>query len=220
MIFHAFFIRPEAGEETRGYLHGGLFIDFIGQKPAPVFRLLSFDVLIFLVDFVMLALIIERVKTAGPKDPTTSNITQRTTDAGTTSPDQPQADGQDHDAEERGVMRDTESPDTSNDSTSGALSVADIDEDVNNERTTLLADPGESSSPQTSRGGHPLDSLSSGQAVIVDMGFLGTIRDQWQYSTTPRRPTGYVPSPETATFLRQRFGLQVGTDGRIARVDR
>lgn len=218
MIFHAFFVHPEAGESTRGYLHGGLFIDFIGQKPAPVFRLLSFDMLIFLVDFVMLALIIERVKTAGSNDSAPS-----TAQAGTTTGEsdaQPSSDRQDHDAEERGVMRDTENMVDTNGTAASASSVADVDEDLNNERTTLLADPGESTSRQTPRGGHPLDAFSAGQTVIMDMGFLDTIRDQWRYSTTPRRQTGYVPTPETATFLRQRFGLQVGTDGRIVRVDR
>lgn len=215
MIFHAFFIRPEAGESTRGYLHGGLFIDFIGQKPAPVFRLLSFDLLIFLVDFVMLALIVERVKTAG-KPPSTTDTTN--TDSAT-STEQPDSERQDHDAEERGVIREPEN--TSPSDTPSTSPVAEIDEDVNNERTTLLADPGETSSAQTPRGGHPLDSYSSGQAVIMEMGFFSTIRDQWRYSTTPRRPTtGYVPTPETATFLRQRFGLQVGADGRIVRVGR
>lgn len=218
MIFHAFFIHPEAGENTRGYLHGGLFIDFIGQKPAPVLQLLLFDVLIFLVNFVMLALIVERVKTAGPSD-VSSSTAQANTDTGANGA-QPSSDRQDHDAEERGVMRGTETAADANGTTASALSVADVDEDLNNERTTLLADPGESASGQTLRSGHPLDAFSTGQTVIMDMGFLETICDQWRYSTTPRRETGYVPTPETATFLRQRFGLQVGTDGRIVRVDR
>lgn len=219
MIFHAFFIRPEAGEDTRGYLHGGLFIDFIGQQPAPAFRLLAFDVLIFVVDFIMLALIVERVKTAGPKDPSPLNTTQTSTSTGTGS-GQPGPDPQDHDAEERGVVRDTENSADSHTSTAGISAVADTDEDVDNERTTLLADPGENSSGRTPRGGHPLDFVSTGQTVIMEMNFWDTMRDQWRYTTTPRRPTGYVPSTETATFLRQRFGLQVGTDGRIVRVDR
>lgn len=216
MIFHAFFVQPEAGENTRGYLHGGLFIDFIGQKPVPVFRLLSFDMLIFVVDFVMLALIIERVKTAGTNDASSSQA-QANADAGGSSA-QHSSDRQDHDAEERGIMRDDENAVGANATVASAPSVADVDEDLHTERTTLLADPGEGTSGQAPRGGHPLDSFSAGQTVIMDMGFLETIRDQWRYSTTPRRQTGYGPTPETATFLRQRFGLQVGTDGRIVRV--
>lgn len=220
MIFHAFFIRPEAGEDTRGYLHGGLFIDFIGQKPVPVFRLLSFDVLILLVDFIMLALIVERVKTAGANAVAPPNTTNSTTNTDATT-DQP--DRQDHDAEERGVGRGNENTSDSDNFTPDNRNpspIASIDDDVNEERTTLLAEPDDGSSGHSPRGAHPLDRYASGQKIILEMSFFHTLRDQWQYSTTPRRPTGYVPSPETATFLRQRFGLQVGADGRIVRVDR
>lgn len=221
MILHAFFVRPEAGEATRGYLHGGLFIDFIGQTPVSVPRLLSFDILILLVDFVMLALIVERVKTVGKTatSPTTTAAANPNNDTDTA-----QSEGQDHDAEERGVIQNNENADELNslepDHTSTpSPPLPDIDDDLHDERTTLLADPGEGISARGPRGGHPLDSFSSGQAVIMEMGFLTTIRDQWHYTTTPTRPVGYVPSPETATFLRQRFGLQVGTDGRIVRID-
>lgn len=220
MFFHALVIHPQAGEETRGYLHGGLFIDFIGQKPVPVLRLLCFDILIFLIDLIMLALIIERVKTATPTSPPASNTAQSTTN---TDSNAAQPGNQDHDAEERGMMRGTDETNAEESDTTTPPPIAEIDDDVNDERTTLLAEPGESDSVNT-RDGHPLDTFSAGQAVILDMGLLSTIRDQWKYSvTTTQRPagsTGYGPSPQTATFLRQRFGLQIGTDGRLVRVDR
>lgn len=216
ILFHAFIINPEAGEATRGYLHGGVFIDFIGQKPVPVFQLISFDILIFLVDFLMLGLIIERVKTAAlnPSSTTTTATASSTNaDASTETGETGQAEGQDHDAEERGIVRGTEEADAD---ISTTPPVIEIDDDVNDERTTLLADPDDNTA---SRDSHPLDSFSSGVAVIMEMGFFTTIRNQWVYSTRPQRPAGYVPSSETATFLRQRFGLQVGTDGRIVRVN-
>ncbi|KAJ5797619.1 uncharacterized protein N7503_006915 [Penicillium pulvis] len=215
ILFHAFIINPEAGEATRGYLHGGVFIDFIGQKPVPAFRLISFDILIFLVDFLMLGLIIERVKTAAlnPSSTTTTTTTASTNAEAGEAGESGQTEGQDHDAEERGVVRGTEEADAD---ISTTPPVIEIDDDVNDERTTLLADPDDNAA---SRDGHPLDSFSSGVAVIMEMGFFTTIRNQWVYSTRPQRPTGYVPSSETATFLRQRFGLQVGTDGRIVRVN-
>jgi hypothetical protein len=235
MIFHASFVRPEAGEETRGYLHGGIFIDFIGQTPVSVYRLLSFDVLIFLLDFVMLALVIERVKINGPRTPrpatsTTTADTNTSTDTviGTETGDaeahtQTQTQAQDHDAEERGVLR----PDETNDLSTPTRNSPDsqlhssIDEEVDEERTTLLADPSDMESGVSARGSHPMDTYASGEAVILEMSFLGTLRDQWRHTTTPARPTtSFVPSPETANFLRQRFGLQVGTDGRIERVNR
>ncbi|KAJ5161175.1 hypothetical protein N7492_006567 [Penicillium capsulatum] len=218
MIFHAFVTHPEAGEATRGYLHGGLFIDFIGQRPAPLLWLLSFDVLILLVDFVMLALVIERVKMTASTSGTTSSATENTNTSTDPNPSRPE-DRQDHDAEERGVIRGDEEVESSSapGSTLNASPGLNIDEDVHDERTTLLADPDAGSA---SRGGHPLDSFVSGQAVIMDMGFWHTIRDQWRHSSTPRRPAGYTPSPEAAAFLRQRLGLQVGTNGRLVRVNR
>ncbi|KAB8542137.1 hypothetical protein FH972_025600 [Carpinus fangiana] len=49
ITLHLFMAPPSAGEATRGYLHGGLFIDFVGQKAAsPVIsrlRLVALDVL-------------------------------------------------------------------------------------------------------------------------------------------------------------------------------
>ncbi|KAJ5377330.1 uncharacterized protein N7496_004739 [Penicillium cataractarum] len=224
MIFHAFFIRPEAGEATRGYLHGGLFIDFIGQKPVPVFRLLVFDTLILLVDVVMLALIIERVKTVGTKGQASLSPNGNATTNANADTNTAQAGQQDHDAEERGVRTSEDGGDI-NDSrendTTNTSPVPEIDDDVQDERTTLLADPGEGGTGPIPRGGHPLDSFSTGQAVIMDMGFFTTIRDQWRHSSTPvrRGDARYAPSPQAATFLRERLGLQVGADGRIVRIE-
>lgn len=217
MIFHAFVLHPEAGESSRGYLHGGIFIDFIGQTPAPIFRLLSFDLFIFLVDFIMLALIVERVKMTSSTSSTTSSNTAANTGTSTDGNTPQPNDQQDHDAEERGVIRATDDAGNASGQSPVPVPGVDIDEDVHDERTNLLADPGDDIA---SRSEHPLDTFASGQAIIVDIRLLHTIRDQWQYSTVQRRPAGFVPSPETATFLRQRFGLQVGTDGRVVRVDR
>lgn len=95
-----------------------------------------------------------------------------------------------------------------------------IDEEVEEERTTLLADPADAESGSAARGEHPMDTFAAGEAIILNMSFLDTIRDQWRHSNATARPTsGFVPSPETATFLRQRFGLQVGTNGRIERAN-
>ncbi|KAJ5781058.1 hypothetical protein N7457_006218 [Penicillium paradoxum] len=218
MLFHAFIIRPEAGEETRGYLHGGLFIDFIGQAPVSVTQLLSFDLVIFLIDIIMLGLIIERVKTTGTLAPTPATTN---TDPNTDSIETEDSQSQDHDAEERGVRREASDEPTSPARDSpDSLHSTPIDDEVEEERTTLLADPTDPESGGAARSGHPMDTFSSGEAVIVSMSFFGTLRDQWRHSNAPVQPTtGFVPSPETATFLRQRFGLQVGTNGRIERVN-
>jgi len=165
MLFHAFLIRPEAGEETRGYLHGGLFIDFIGQAPVSVSRLLSFDLLILLIDFIMLALIIERVKTNGtpapaptiPNADTVTETTETTETSTETSPDAEESQPQDHDAEERGILRQEDGEETMSPAhyTSDSHHSSGIDEEVEEERTTLLADPTDAESGSGARGGAP-----------------------------------------------------------------
>ena len=219
MISHTFFSHPDAGEETRGYLHGGLFIDFIGQKaPVPLLRLLSLDVLIMILDFIMLGLIIERVKTNDAISSTTSTSTNTETET------EAQAPQQDHDSEERGVLRNPSQPATGHEGVElddlGSRATHErnsIDEQL--ERTGLLADPSEAQAKDS----HFLDTFASGEAVLMDVGLLDIIRDQWRYSpvaaTTSRRGTAYMPSSETATFLRQRFGLQVSADGRVERIE-
>ncbi|KAJ5154240.1 uncharacterized protein N7500_009679 [Penicillium coprophilum] len=217
MLFHVFLIHPEAGEETRGYLHGGLFIDFIGQAPVSVYWLLSFDLLILLIDIIMLGLIIERVKTNGSlaPAPTTPNTDAATSTITDTNPGTEESQPQDHDAEERGILRGEDGVETI-----PPLIMVPFHPIVEEERTTLLADPTDAESGSGARGEHPMDTFAAGDAVIVNVSLLGTIRDQWRHSNAQARPTsGFVPSPETATFLRQRFGLQVGTNGRIERAN-
>lgn len=218
MAYHKFLSHPEADETTRGYLHGGLLIDFIGQKaPVSLVRLLSLDVLVLLLDLIMLGLIIERVKTI---DATAAN-------SAASEPIETSPDPQDHDSEERGVLRtgplspsaSPQQPPTTEDIELNELRPrnstphSDSSTDEQLERTELLAEPA---------GGkhtHPLDVFSSGEAVVMNMGLLDIIRDQWRYSPAAmRRPSPYVPSDQTATFLRERFGLQVGPDGRVQRI--
>ncbi|KAL2143030.1 hypothetical protein VTI28DRAFT_428 [Corynascus sepedonium] len=103
---HLFLGLPEAGEATRGYLHGGVIIDFIGQKP-PTSRLafLFCDLVILGSQCLMLAVHQEREslkKAVTPGLRTGSSVSDQA--------DQPAATAatttQDHDAEERGVLRD------------------------------------------------------------------------------------------------------------------
>ncbi|KAL3463094.1 hypothetical protein BJX64DRAFT_134138 [Aspergillus heterothallicus] len=250
MIFHKFFSQPEAGEATRGYLHGGILIDFIGQKaPVPVTRLLCLDLLVTVLNLVMLGLIIERVKVAEANQPTINPATTTTTANTTTQPEQTET--QDHDHEERGVQRHetAETPSTQRSSTpaqrtpeqeeyqtpnqeqasppsstspdNSPTPIPDTyththsptEEDL--ERTRLLADPSEDGNHTTHQ--HALDAFSSGEAVIMRMGLLNVIRDQWQYQPSTTRWSS-APSERTATLLRERFGLQVGADGRLERI--
>ena len=243
MLLHFLFVHPDAGEETRGYLHGGLFIDFIGQKaPASKVRLLTFDALILILHLIMMGLVLERVKTIGYSN---SSSTSRTGTGAATSSAVTQLQetqtSQDYDSEERGVLRSDQQ-----DSRAGAalhlsasavgngdIELDDLSLSRNRENTSnhlerewrteqLLAEPSDDGTGQSAnKDGHPLDIFVSGQAVIMDMNIVNTIRDQWRYRgsvASARSP--HQPSRETATFLRERLGLQVGPDGRVGRVER
>lgn len=213
MIIHNFFGQPEADESTRGYLHGGILIDFIGQKaPVPLTRLFFLDLLVMLLNFVMLGLIVERVKVAESRDTTAAATTATATEDSSTQ-------AQDHDHEERGLLnRETETgaqPANDDNETREQASQPPSEEEL--ERTRLLADPEENGGHTNHQ--HALDEYSSGEAVIVRMGLFDVIRDQWRYRPSPiRRPNSFAPSDQTATFLRERFGLQVGANGRLERI--
>lgn len=241
MTFHYFFVHPDAEESTRGYLHGGLLIDFIGQKaPVPIARLLAFDVLVMLLDLIMLGLIVERVKTteATAAANTSGTSSSLSSSSSTESPNATPGDrdrDQDHDFEERGVLRNDRNGNNPS-SRSSATSDYEIGRDdalgsqrsrsrsplsLNEqlERNELLAEPSENGNVSGSKNHHPLDMFSSGEAVVMDLGFFDVIRDQWRYSpVAARRTSAYVPSDQTAAFLRQRFGLQVRPDGRVERI--
>lgn len=227
MIFHAFSTHPEIDETTRGYLHGGLFIDFIGQKgPVSVGRLISFDLLVMVVDFVMLGLVIERVRTVDSTSESRSEETGAEADAEAQ---------QDHDSEERGVLRGQNRDDGieldefAHDEHTPTQTNKSNTTDDDDERTNLLAEPSNAHTKPT----HPLDIFSSGEYMLMDLGLIDTIRDQWRYSpssvSSGRSPTTsssrtsrtsrYAPSAETAAFLRERFGLQVSVDGRVERIE-
>ncbi|KAM4059626.1 hypothetical protein HRG_002744 [Hirsutella rhossiliensis] len=98
MASHLFGSLPVGPDFHRGYQHGGLIIDFIGQRP-PTWRLYYFlaDVVILVVQCFMLTVHTERehlraaLKTFRPVFPVVEDTTARSTE--------------DLDAEERGVLR-------------------------------------------------------------------------------------------------------------------
>ncbi|KAK4042117.1 hypothetical protein C8A01DRAFT_33881 [Parachaetomium inaequale] len=106
ILAHIFFGLPEAGEATRGYLHGGVIIDFIGQKP-PTSRLafLSFDLVILAAQCLMLAVHQERESLKKAVSPALRTIAP-SGDQATQAAAAAVETTQDHDAEERGVLRD------------------------------------------------------------------------------------------------------------------
>lgn len=118
MLVHLVSALPEAGETMRGYLHGGVIIDFIGQKaPTSRLSLLLLDCLILILQCVMCAIWMEKDRLKKTEATLKSVSAGGAAKSATTAPQAvPSAavdilsgavtSAQDLDSEERGVLRD------------------------------------------------------------------------------------------------------------------
>ncbi|KAL1958890.1 hypothetical protein VTO42DRAFT_3443 [Malbranchea cinnamomea] len=197
ILLHCLSANPAGEEITRGYIHGGLFIDFIGQKgPISKSQLLVVDIVIAALQIIMLGMIIEKEKTKHSVSPSSDSTATRT--AG------PAQSQQDHDAEERGVLRTGEHA-TGNEIELQEFRTANDERDA--ERGGLLAEI----SGEPGRYRHPRDIFTSGEAVIMETNILGILRDQWSYThATSGLRTGSATSRDRARdFLRRRMGIHV-----------
>ena len=159
----------------RGYLHGGIIVDLIGQKgPTSKIHLLLLDLLILVLQCFMLTVHVERERL--------SAFLTKLLKLNTAS-DQPRVEvvsAQNIDAEERGVTGD-DGAETSNlvteptDAENGDMRPHDT-EDVDLERARLLD---ETSPPEELADDNPLELLWSGTAVVSDFHVLDTLRKQW-----------------------------------------
>jgi hypothetical protein len=97
LLLHLWLSLPSAGEASRGYLQGGLILDFVGQlPPSRKLHLVAHDVVIFILQLVMVAVKRKRkqvtstvVRASGHERASAQSPTAR----------------QDADAEERGIRR-------------------------------------------------------------------------------------------------------------------
>jgi hypothetical protein len=183
MILHAYFARPEAGEATRGYLHGGLLLDFVGQKgPSSKLHLVLLDTLIVLLQLTALAATIKRKTLAkaikrdrspqpDPSETPGDSVNEQSTD-------------QDHDAEERGEQRqpllDSNSltPDLSGGDNVFPVAASDREWDM-------------------------LDRHASGQSIIADLLIADTVRQQHEAYQAYR-------TSSTASSVGDRVRLNLG----------
>jgi len=172
MLLHLLFKPLVAGEAARGYLHGGLIIDFVGQhSPLSRIRLLGLDILTLTLQLLMMTISLEkeRVKGQTPTSDDGGAANDTTTDEGR---------GQNYDAEERGML------------SSDAVVTGDIELDdlqhASHGRTgrdegrgsdEILASITTTSTPH----GHPLDTFYSGEHLVADLNILDAIRTQWNF---------------------------------------
>ncbi|ETS86601.1 hypothetical protein PFICI_00429 [Pestalotiopsis fici W106-1] len=162
MFLHLVTSLPQASEISRGYLHGGVLVDFVGQKaPTSKFSLLLVDLVVLCLQCLMLSVNLEkdRIKKIlnPPRQPEGSAGTAA---AAATNPNQ------DHDHEERGVLR--EGP--------------NIDELDGIEMQTFGSDGAETTSLLRQRDSNQeglRDILASGNAILADFHVRTALRRAW-----------------------------------------
>lgn len=171
-LLHIFTHRPEAGELMRGYLHGGIIIDFIGQKgPTSKIQLVVMDVLVTALQCFMLAVHVEETRLkeilSAPEPPLAPTTTA--------------SRSQDHDSEERGVRRDAGTGSEDIELEDLRPTRAENEERLlhnENERDQLLPEVAD----QLDEGGldGPLDVYYSGNVIVGEFHVLHTLRSQWE----------------------------------------
>lgn len=181
VILHLW-LNPMSGTEgTRGYLHGGMAMDFIGQKgPTHRITLVLFDLLVTALQLVHLTAHVTRKRLKDGMATTTNTSTQQATAAPSRN--------QDLDSEERGVRhsnelrnRDDVELQTLNPSGRSTTRESTTDEagedDETNERDALLS----STTPPRSDT-HIFDNFHSGQIVLADFNIWASTKEQfWAY---------------------------------------
>ncbi|KAI0505566.1 DUF1746-domain-containing protein [Xylaria bambusicola] len=192
MFLHLISSPLQAGEASRGYLHGGILVDFIGQTaPSSRFTLIVLDVVILVIQCFMLTVNIEKERIRAVIKPPRAN-------ANTGGVVAVPVTGQDHDSEERGVVRDAPEMDEVNetanvemrplgDHTGGGISDS---EPAGREGVRFLRQSG------VRRHGRLdgfTDVLWSGNAIIGNFHIPRSLRNAWHSTgNTPESAAAYA----------------------------
>ncbi|KAL8963033.1 MAG: hypothetical protein Q9193_000650 [Seirophora villosa] len=199
MCAHAISIPPTAGEAVREYLHGGLLMDFVGQK-SPVSRvsLVGYDLVVMALQFVMLGITAEK-KTLDAAGGVSASGGQRT-----------EEEAQDHDSEERGVRRSEEGTEGIELLPLRPLSEETTGGEEDRERSDVLG----STEGSTSRE-HPGDAFYSGQYIVANVNLVDTMRSHWRQpqpvstGSSSDNSMGAAAAAQLAS-RRLRFRIRIG----------
>ncbi|KAK1512857.1 hypothetical protein CTAM01_00252 [Colletotrichum tamarilloi] len=195
ILLHIFASLPVAGEAARGYLHGGVIVDFIGQKP-PTSRLafLALDCIILAVQCLMLAVHAEREKLRPIVRPLLFRLPPALEETIGLST-------QDHDAEERGVLRDAPGLDMEGADSVELQSLRPNGEAEHAQEPSRRRSSRRRSSSNAASGMHLFDVFSSGNGDLGEFHISHTIRhattDYWGAAGHSLQTLGY-----TATLTR------------------
>lgn len=213
---HAYFAAPAAGEDTRFYLHGGLSVDFIGQRgPTSKIRLALMDGLIFALQAVMLSVLMKQ-KALKERLSSAADAPGAVSDAQAA---EPRARSIEEAAlEELGLVRQpsldsmspspSEGPDGSDEGRRG--DVRDDDEEDEYYRSGTSAE-----AASAAAAAEVLDALRSGQGSVASLYVLGSLREvHGAYSelvATRPRPSQALAASISGFFANRRvFRLRAG----------
>jgi hypothetical protein len=172
MLMHAVVPLPRGSDATRGYMQGGVMVDFIGQKPpSSRLALLFLDVAVLGLQCFMLAIHSERERLRKAVLPSLRRAASGTTGTGSAEADTgtgTSSGTQDHDAEERGVLRDAPEPVE----TAEGIELRPLTGAGNGEPGE---EPGGTASGPSSAGSLS-DTLRSGNAVLADFHIVHALR--------------------------------------------
>ena len=173
LLLHIFSGAPAAGEATRDYLHGGVIIDFIGQKgPTSKAMLVLLDLVVTVLQLVHLSAHVARLRL---KDVSATAAIVESVTGGL---------GQDVESEERGVRRSAE------------LERRNLQEDIelqtlhssggsvvrravrNDDDEDTDGQSGNTTTSSTWTDAFLFDAFKNGQIVLVDLNPLRTVKEQ------------------------------------------
>ncbi|TRX90232.1 hypothetical protein FHL15_008960 [Xylaria flabelliformis] len=193
MFLHLISSPLEAGEASRGYLHGGILVDFIGQKaPSTRFTLILLDAAVLAIQCFMVTVNIEKERIRNVIKPPRVNTSS--TGIAIAIP----TTTQDHDSEERGVLRDAPEVDDVNETDNVEMrSLGNYDGDgssdgeiVGGEGSRLF---GRSEVQRTSQSEDLTDVLQSGNAIIGNFHIPQSLRTAWHSTgSTPESAAAYA----------------------------
>ncbi|KAL7629368.1 hypothetical protein AAE478_000888 [Parahypoxylon ruwenzoriense] len=182
ILLHLLNSLPHAGEASRGYLHGGILFDFIGQKaPSSKLSLLLLDLVIFGLQCFMLTVNMEKDRIRKVVRPMRQigDLEDATGVVATT---------QDLDAEERGVLRDAPASDETQDIEMRPLGHSNGDQHSTEESGLL----GQSTAP-TSDLESLTDTLRSGNALLANFHIRQALQTAWNNrGNTPEDAAAYA----------------------------
>lgn len=225
-FFHTVSPAPSAGEQTRGYLHGGMAMDFIGQKgPSSRIHLVLLDLLIMVLQLLSLGATSSRTRARkGAEEQKPSQTSEG--DGGSGSQNEQTLDHEErgqlasehrpedvelrnlNPAQDSGAARDDE---TEHSALLSPHQDGDTPGNDNDERLRTL-DPRAGLPP--GEGQHIIDAFTSNQAVVANLALSRIVRDELGLGPLGSASTSTARSGSVTdggiNSARLRFRLRVG----------